>query len=485
MSETNNPESKHHLAAIMFADIVGHTALTAADEDKGLRVRTDLVRVAHTEVLRHEGRIVKHIGDAVLAEFLSARHALLAALSIQENFVTQSNAAASNAKLRIGLHLAEVTAIEGGDLHSADINLAARLQTEAAPGMVMVSAHFAAQLQSRVEFAFDCLGDRELKGIRQPVTVYSARRRATSDPASPPVVLRDQSIQIQFLDVDDDRHAELLDKSFNAYVDLFPDENERDSPQDIEAWLREAKVRAQISPWREVYGVVHASGDVVGVVYVTCHITRHWCFANYLGIRKGYRKEGRAQLVYDALEHHIITNIDANSRGLVFEVESVDWSHLEEIRQSGQISSSGDLRNTVLHLRRLRRLLLYQTGNALAFLAANRQPVPYWQPAMSEPLGPQGEVSLILMVLPFVAKEAIDIHDVLEFVFDDLYGDAYGVDGSTTEIAGYRDYVAQVKDRVLSGCRTGWSLGNIATKKQYRELLYWAKREGLYEFLDL
>ena len=190
---------------------------------------------------------------------------------------------------------------------------------------------------------------------------------------------------MQFLDVDDDRHAQLLDKSFGAYVELFPDEHERDSPQDIETWLREARVTAASSPWREVYGVVHVAGDVVGMVYVTCHITRHWCFANYFGIRKGYRKEGRAQLVFDALVRHITTNIDQQARGLVFEVETVDWSHLEDVRQSRKIASSGDLPDIVLHLRRLRRLLLYQTGGALAFLQANHQPVPYWQPAMNAP----------------------------------------------------------------------------------------------------
>jgi class 3 adenylate cyclase len=485
MVDQSDSEPVHRLAAIMFADIVGHTAITSSDEEQGLNVRNDLVGVAHVEVSRYGGRIVKQMGDGFLAEFRSAHHALLAALSIQESFVRQSSAAAVRARLRIGLHLADVTAIEGGDLHAADVSLASRLQTEAAAGTVLVSANFAAQLQARSEFAFDCLGARELKGFRHSVTVYSARRRAAVDPPPAPITIQDESVQIQFLDVDDDRHAELLDQSFNAYVELFPDENERDSPQDIETWLREAKLKIATSPWREVYGVAHVSGNVVGMVYVTCHITRHWCFANYFGIQKGYRKEGRAQLVYEALERHIVTNIDARSRGLIFEVETVDWSHLEEVRQSGAISASRDLRHTVLHLRRLRRLLLYQTGSALAFLAANQQPVPYWQPAMSEPLGPQGEVPLILMVLPFVPKEVIRLDDVVQFVFDDLYGDAYGVDGSSTEIAGYRAYLAEVKARVLKEGAGGWSLGNVATKKHYRELLFWAKREGLYELLDL
>lgn len=485
MADNTDSQQTQYLAAIMFADIAGHTAITSTDEELGRRVRDDLMTVAHSEVQRHGGRVIKHIGDAVLAEFRSARHSLQAALSIQACFAARPNAAALNAKLRIGLHLADVTTVDGTDVHAADVSLASRLQSEAAPGVVLVSAHFAAQLQSRSEFAFECLGTRELRGIRQPVTVYSARHRAASDSSPAPIVLRDESVQIQFVDVDDDRHAELLDKSFNVYVELFPDDNERDSPQDIETWLREAKLRAATSPWREVYGVVHVSGDVVGMVYVTCHVRRHLGFANYFGIQKGYRKEGRAQLLYDALERHIVTNIDAKSRGLIFEVETVDWSHLEEIRQSGEISSSGSLRNTVTQLRRLRRLLLYQTGSALAFLAADQQPVQYWQPAMSEPLGPDGEVPLILMVFPFVPKEQIDLDDVLQFVFDDLYGDAYGNDESTTELEGYRDYVAEVKARVLAGSRAGWSLGHVATKKRYRELLYWAKRERLYEYLDL
>ena len=74
------------------------------------------------------------------------------------------------------------------------------------------------------------------------------------------------------------------------------------------------------------------------------------------------------------------------------------------------------------------------------------------------------------MVLPFVAMETIRLDDVLHFVFDALYGDAYGVEGSATEIAGFRQYLAQVKARVLNECSGTWSLGNVATKKRYREL---------------
>ena len=93
----------------MFADIVGHTALTSSDEDQGLKVRDELLRVARGEAGSHDGRVAKELGDGVLAGFRSARQALLAALSIQESFAVQPNAAKANARIRIGLHLADVT----------------------------------------------------------------------------------------------------------------------------------------------------------------------------------------------------------------------------------------------------------------------------------------------------------------------------------------------------------------------------------------
>ena len=92
---------------------------------------------------------------------------------------------------------------------------------------------------------------------------------------------------------------------------------------------------------------------------------------------------------------------------------------------------------------------------------------------------------MILMVLPLVPKDQIHLDEVMEFIFEDLYGDAYGLEGSTTEIGGSRDYLADIKARVLREGIAGWFLGSVATKKEYRELLYWAKREGLYELLDL
>ena len=73
-------EGKHRLAAVLFADIVGYTDLSSRDEKAALKVVDELQRSAREEVEARGGRVVKFLGDAVLAVFDSANHALASAL---------------------------------------------------------------------------------------------------------------------------------------------------------------------------------------------------------------------------------------------------------------------------------------------------------------------------------------------------------------------------------------------------------------------
>ncbi|MGH7563305.1 MAG: ABC transporter substrate-binding protein, partial [Gemmatimonadota bacterium] len=73
-------ETQRRLAALWFADLVDYTRLAAEDEDAALELVDDMQTVARQVVERHAGRIVKFVGDAVLAEFASAHEGVRSAL---------------------------------------------------------------------------------------------------------------------------------------------------------------------------------------------------------------------------------------------------------------------------------------------------------------------------------------------------------------------------------------------------------------------
>ncbi len=153
------------LVALWFADIAGYSVHAAKDESGALRLVQILQELASETVPQFRGRIVKFVGDAVLAQFPSAELAVRAAITLSNGYVQRSEAIASIEHLRIGVHLADVAVAADGDLYGDGVNTAARIQEAAEPGQVMISQDVWRQLRGRREFRFEHLGDRSLKGI--------------------------------------------------------------------------------------------------------------------------------------------------------------------------------------------------------------------------------------------------------------------------------------------------------------------------------
>ncbi|HYD87595.1 MAG TPA: adenylate/guanylate cyclase domain-containing protein [Vitreimonas sp.] len=158
-------EAPRKLAAIVSVDIAGFSALAERDQAEALahvaRVRATAMDLA----ARHGGRIFNTAGDGVMLEFASVTNALNAAIALCE--------AETKAKLRFGVHLGEVTEAANGDLLGHGVNIAARLQAEAAPGAILVSEivrdnaapELAARLQAR--------GKIKLAKMRALVSVFA------------------------------------------------------------------------------------------------------------------------------------------------------------------------------------------------------------------------------------------------------------------------------------------------------------------------
>ena len=153
------------LVALWFADIAGYSGHAAEDEAKALRLVELLQDLSRETVTRYNGRLVKFLGDAVLAEFPSAELAGFSAAELSRQFEERSARIGHGGRVRVGVHLGDVAVAPDGDLYGDTVNAAARIQEAAAPGQVVVSQDIRRQLRNRRECRFQDLGQHSLKGI--------------------------------------------------------------------------------------------------------------------------------------------------------------------------------------------------------------------------------------------------------------------------------------------------------------------------------
>ncbi|MDX1468978.1 MAG: adenylate/guanylate cyclase domain-containing protein [Acidimicrobiia bacterium] len=160
------------LAAVWFADIVGYTTLSNRDESEALRLVDLFQEVTRSQVDRRGGRIVKFLGDGVLASSPSALVALETILGLREEYEARSANSGTPSYLRIGAHVGDVVFKEDGDVYGDGVNIASRLQGVAGPGRIFVSEDLWRHCRQRPELEFASLGPRDIKGVAEPVWVY-------------------------------------------------------------------------------------------------------------------------------------------------------------------------------------------------------------------------------------------------------------------------------------------------------------------------
>ncbi|WP_159948814.1 adenylate/guanylate cyclase domain-containing protein [Rhizobium sp. 18065] len=173
---------ERHLAAILIADVVGYSRLSQIDEE-GTRARfqRDMETIFEPEIARHNGRLVKTMGDGLLVEFHSVVDAARCAVAVQQQKAKKEALASPEHRLdfRIGINLGDII-VEGTDIHGDSINIAARIQTLAEPGGIALSGSAYDQIKSRLPVGFTSLGEQKVKNIADPVRIY----RVLLDPAA-------------------------------------------------------------------------------------------------------------------------------------------------------------------------------------------------------------------------------------------------------------------------------------------------------------
>jgi adenylate cyclase len=154
---------QRRLAAIVVADVAGYSRLMGRDESGTLAaLRSVRQEVVDPAIATHGGRIVKTTGDGLLLEFLSVVNAVRCAVEVQTTMAHRGAWITEGRRItfRMGINLGDII-VEGDDIFGDGVNVAARLQEIAQPGV----------------FAYRAVCMRMCATVLKPRSATAARRR--------------------------------------------------------------------------------------------------------------------------------------------------------------------------------------------------------------------------------------------------------------------------------------------------------------------
>jgi TolB-like protein/class 3 adenylate cyclase/Tfp pilus assembly protein PilF len=155
------------LAAIMFADIVGYTALMQEDETFAMQLRNKLKKKLEKEITTHNGRILEFRGDGALCSFMSTIEGVLAALALQLDMQT-----IPIVPLRIGIHTGDVM-MEDDNIYGDGVNIASRIESFAVPGSIFISGKVYDDIKNQKDIQIVSLGKYALKNVKEQVEIFA------------------------------------------------------------------------------------------------------------------------------------------------------------------------------------------------------------------------------------------------------------------------------------------------------------------------
>jgi class 3 adenylate cyclase len=164
--DTQATATRRELAAIMFSDIAGYTAIMARDEQEGLEARNTHRELIRTILPRFNGRLLADLGDGALSSFHSAIDAVNCARAFQAATGTDPRF-----RIRVGIHVGDVLFADNTVLGDG-VNIASRIQALALPGGICISERVYEEIRNKLEFQVKDLGEQQLKNVPRPIRVY-------------------------------------------------------------------------------------------------------------------------------------------------------------------------------------------------------------------------------------------------------------------------------------------------------------------------
>ncbi|NKI32753.1 tetratricopeptide repeat protein [Muricauda sp. DJ-13] len=168
---------KRQLAAIVFTDIQGYTALMQKDEKVSLEIREKHRKIFDTTTKKHNGKIIQYFGDGTLSTFSSSVEAVHSSIELQKKFID------ADIPVRIGIHVGDIIQTEN-DIIGDAVNVASRIESCAIAGSVLISDKIHDQIRSHPEIKATFLDAYELKNVSDAIPVFAISNEGLRVPTS-------------------------------------------------------------------------------------------------------------------------------------------------------------------------------------------------------------------------------------------------------------------------------------------------------------
>ena len=184
---------KRKLAAIMFTDMVGYTALMQKDEPKARELIERQREILTPLVIKHDGEVLQYVGDGTFCTFNSAIEAVNCAIEIQIALLTEEGIS-----LRIGIHVGDVV-VKGDEVYGDGVNVASRLEPLAEPGGICISGKVYDDVRNKPDIEVVFVGNKSLKNVDHLLEVYAISGSGLPYPGIKGIFLQKLSMKHAFL----------------------------------------------------------------------------------------------------------------------------------------------------------------------------------------------------------------------------------------------------------------------------------------------
>jgi class 3 adenylate cyclase len=167
------------LAAILFTDMVGYTAVMQKDELKAIKMQKKHQHTVEQCVSRFGGEVKNDMGDGSMSILSSAYEVIQCAMAIQKELQREPD----KVNIRVGIHIADILVEETGKVHGDGINIASRIETLGVAGAILFSKEVYNKIKNHPEFKTCLVGLFPFKNVEEPMEIYAIANEGYAIPS--------------------------------------------------------------------------------------------------------------------------------------------------------------------------------------------------------------------------------------------------------------------------------------------------------------